>query len=224
VHGARPIIALAVLLVLAVGSAAAAPPAFWHAALRAASSPRAAGTFVATFHDRALSWQLTFDGVGRTARSARLRARSRSVVLCSPCTSGATGKTQLPAAVAVAARSGFASVAVDAGGALIVGALRGGVVPTLQLPALADGMVVRLPARVASVVSGVDRSAIRVELSLGGRTYRFAIASGGFTLPDDKFLSGRRDLTFVLADTDGRLRTNPEARVTIYGVYLIGRR
>jgi hypothetical protein len=44
------------------------------------------------------------------------------------------------------------------------------------------------------------------------------------TLPDDKMLTGKRDLTFVLVRSDGSRPANREARSTVYGVLLAGRR
>jgi hypothetical protein len=44
------------------------------------------------------------------------------------------------------------------------------------------------------------------------------------TLPDDKMLTGKRDLTFVLVRPDGTRLANREARVTVYDVLLAGRR
>ena len=52
------------------------------------------------------------------------------------------------------------------------------------------------------------------------REYRPVVA----VLPDDKLLSGRRDLTFVLVSADGTQLANREARATVYGVVLAGRR
>jgi hypothetical protein len=43
-------------------------------------------------------------------------------------------------------------------------------------------------------------------------------------LPDDKTLTGRRDLTFTLVDANGAPLTNVEAIVKVYGVTLAGRR
>jgi hypothetical protein len=43
-------------------------------------------------------------------------------------------------------------------------------------------------------------------------------------LPDNKLYTGRRDLTFVLATADGTMLENAEARVTVVGVIIEGRR
>jgi hypothetical protein len=43
-------------------------------------------------------------------------------------------------------------------------------------------------------------------------------------LPSNKFLTGKRDLTFALAKADGTLLENPEARVTVQRLTIQGRR
>ena len=48
--------------------------------------------------------------------------------------------------------------------------------------------------------------------------------TGTFVLPDDKKLTGIRDLTFSLADANGTKLSNREATVKVYDVLLAGRR
>jgi hypothetical protein len=105
-----------------------------------------------------------------------------------------------------------------------------GVVPTLQLLDLRDGATLTLPFAVRYAVTG---------FSIGGSTGKIVVLAnvperptlepdlstpGVAYLPDDKMLSGRRDLTFVLARPTGEQLANREARVTVYGVTLAGRK
>ena len=58
---------------------------------------------------------------------------------------------------------------------------------------------------------------VRVELQLGNET-------GVATLPANKLLTGRRDLTFALVSADGTLLESSEAQVTISGLTILGGR
>jgi hypothetical protein len=124
-------------------------------------------------------------------------------------------------ATASALRGAF--VEVRSAAASIRGPVVFGPVPLLQV-GLTDGASLRLPARVRFAVGAF---AGRVVLLAAGRTYDLGSTARRppvLTLPDDKVLTGVRDLTFVLERADGSRPANREARVTVYGVLLAGRR
>jgi hypothetical protein len=220
---------VAVALGCVAGGAAAAVAAAGsstavHATLTSAVHPRAQGTFAGSLAGRTLSWRLTFDGLEPpvTAALLRLGARAtgeRRVTLCAPCRgSWVAGRTP-----ATASGLRGASVEVRSAAGSIRGPVVFGVVPTLQV-GLSDGASLRLPATVAFVTSGFTG---RVALLAAGRTYDLGAAARTpqvLTLPDDKRLTGRRDLTFMLVRLDGTRPANREARTTVYGVLLAGRR
>lgn len=109
----------------------------------------------------------------------------------------------------------------------------GSPLPTLRILAPQDGAEIALPAQVryeivgfaGGLPTGVHLHAVignpadgyRVELELAGLV-------GVATLPDDKSLPGRRDLTFVLAQPDHTPFANPQASVIIRGLVITGRR
>ena len=81
-----------------------------------------------------------------------------------------------------------------------------------------------IPASVPFAVTGF---AGRVVLVTAGTTYDLGTTVRTprlLTLPDDKRLTGKRDLSFVLVRPDGSRPANREARATVYGVLLAGRR
>lgn len=81
-----------------------------------------------------------------------------------------------------------------------------------------SGFAGGLPAGVhLHAVLGNPADGYRIELALAGLV-------GVATLPDDKMLPGRRDLTFVLAQPDHTPFPNPQASVTIRGLLITGRR
>ncbi len=144
----------------------------------------------------------------------------RRVSLCNPC--GASWVVGRTAATAAVLRG--ASIEVRAA----TGSIRGRVVlgsgvPTLQV-GLGDGATLRLPASIPAVVTGFTG---RIVLLAGGRVYDLGAASRTartITLPDDKVLTGRHDLTFVLARPGGARLTAREAQATVYDALLVGRR
>ena len=213
----------AVALACVTGGAAAAIAAAGsstavHATLTLAANPRVQGTFVGNVAGRTLSWRLTFAGLEAPV-AARIRLRARQVTLCAPCRgSWTTGRTP---ATAYGLRS--ASVELRSGAGSARGAVALGPVPTLQV-GLTDGQSVHLPASVPFAVTGF---AGRVVLVTEGTTYDLGTTArtpGLLTLPDDKRLTGKRDLTFVLVRPGGSRPANREARATVYGVLLAGRR
>jgi hypothetical protein len=214
----------AVALACLAGGAAAAVAAAGgstvvHATLASAVHPRAQGTFVGNLTGRTLAWRLTFDGLEGPVAAARLRLGARQVMLCAPCRgSWVAGRTP-------ASASGLRGASVEVRSA--AGSIRGpvvfGLVPTLQV-GLTDGAALRLPATVPFAVRGF---AGRVVLLAAGRSYDLGATARMppvLTLPDDKKLTGKRDLTFVLVRPDGSRPANREARATVYGVLLAGRR
>ena len=102
-----------------------------------------------------------------------------------------------------------------------------GAVPTLQV-AVADGARLTLPATVHYTVTGYTVGTGAGQVVATGEGQPVARAQSGpagtIVLPDDKRLTGRRDLTFTLVDANGAPLTNVEATVRVYGVTLAGRR
>jgi hypothetical protein len=204
---------------VAAAVAAAGPSTAVHATLASSAHPRAQGTFVGRLTGQTLSWRLTFDGLDAPVTAAQLRFGARRATLCAPCRgSWVAGRTP---ATASALRG--ASVEVRSAVGSIRGPVAVGVVPTLQV-GLTDGAALRLPATIPFAVSGF---AGRVALLAVGKTYDLGTTTRRprvVTLPDDKMLTGKRDLTFVLVRSDGSRPANREARSTVYGVLLAGRR
>jgi CHRD domain len=213
------------LLLASVAGAEASTPV--RATLVSPEQPRAAGLFVGSLKGRTLTWRLTFDGLNGTPTGhLHLRAGAIAARLCAPCTSGVSGRTALSATEAAAVRARTAYVDVHAIGGAARGQIALGTVPSLQLLGLGDGAVVHLPAQVRFAVTGfrVSPGAGGIVLLTPGKEYRLQLGTGLFTLPDDKLLTGKRDLSFVLVRSDGTRLANSEARVTVYDVLLAGRR
>lgn len=204
----------------------------------AGGAARATGVFVASLTGRTLVWRLTFHGSTGPATAVHLhlgrpgKTGPVAVKLCA-CPWGGSGRATLAAATATALRS--RGVYVDVHTAKNPrGELRGqvvlGAVPTLQLIDLRDGGTIRLPlavrysvtgfrvgagaGRIVALTNDAERPTLELNVETPGVAY----------LPDDKMLTGKRDLTFVLAEADGTQLTNREARVTVFGVTIAGRR
>jgi hypothetical protein len=204
----------------------------------AAGAARAAGVLVATLNGRALTWRLTLHGLTGPATGVHLhlgrpgKAGPVALKLCA-CPWGGSGRATLTAATATALRS--RGVYVDAHTAKNPrGEVRGqvalGAVPTLQLLDLRDGGTIRLPlavrysatgfrigpgaGRIVALTNDAQRPTLDLNVETPGVAY----------LPDDKMLTGKRNLTFVLSEADGTQLTNREARVTVYDVTIAGRR
>ena len=204
------------------------------ATLGSPAQPRATGVFVASLTGKTLSWRLTFHGLAASVSAAHLhlgkpgRTGPIAARLCAPCVSGAAGKVTVRSATATGLRQRAAYVDVHTGRGAIRGQVALGTVPTLQL-LLSDGDTLHLPAAVRYAVTGfrVGRGAggivaateggNRVELQLGRE-------AGVAYLPDDKMLTGKRDLTFTLTQADGTPLTNREASVTVFDILFTGRR
>jgi hypothetical protein len=106
-------------------------------------------------------------------------------------------------------------------------------VPTLQILSPKDDDTITLPNAVRFAVRGFT-----VANGEGGQIMAFVqgTADGSVValefsdevglayLPSNKFLTGKRDLTFALAKADGTLLSNPEARVTVRRLTIQGRR
>lgn len=105
-------------------------------------------------------------------------------------------------------------------------------VPTLRILYPRDGDSMALPAEIEYEVVGFDLAASGGHL----HAYLEGIAdehiveiplqaqSGVAVFPDDKLVTGRRSLTFELVRSDHTPLGNPEARVTVRDVVIIGRR
>ena len=204
-------------------------------------APHARGLFMATLSGRRLSWRLTFNGLSNAAVSAHvhLGARSHSgpleLRLCRPCTSGARGSATLDQATAVAVRRGAAYVDLHTRAnpsGEIRGQIASGIVPTLEILSPEDGDTINPPTAVRFTVTGfaVGKGGGRIQAFVNGLAatvnveLRPSAEPGVATLAPNKLLSGRRNLTFALAQADGTLLENPEARVTVYGLTIHGGR
>jgi CHRD domain-containing protein len=205
----------------------------------AGSAGRATGVFVASLTGRTLAWRLTFHGLTGPATSVHLHAGRPGKVgpvllkLCA-CPAGGSGRASVSATAATALRRRGAYLDVHTA-ANLRGEIRGqvalGTVPTLQILELQDGGRLTLPAAIRFAVTGFrvgpgsgrivaitgDSSQPIIELAL-------TESPGVAYLPDNKMLTGKRDLTFALAQPDGTLVANREARVTVFDVTLAGRR
>jgi hypothetical protein len=218
------VIVVAVLACLA-GAAVAATQSNVRATLVA---PNALAVFVGKMNGTSLSWRLTHHGLGASAQRADLRVAGRVYRLCAPCATSVSGKVALTAAAARAAKSGNAFVTLQGRRTAVRGKLALGTVPTLQVIGVADGTTLQLPAVVHFAVTGyrVAPGAGKVLAYSGGQMISLQPGPDGssVTIPDDKMLTGRRDLTFALADTSGQPLANVESRVQVYRVLLAGRR
>ena len=210
---------------LGVPASAATQKGAVRATLLAPTQPKAMAVFTGTLDGQTLRWRLTHHGLGPTAAWATLRVAGRTLRLCAPCASSRTGSLRLTATQAGAARSGAALVRLRGSGATISGKLALGTVPTLQLQGLSDGARLSLPATVHYTVTGVADSPRIVAKSRGADVpIQEGPQQGTFVIPDDKQLTGLRDLTFSLADSGGSPILNREATVRVYDVLLAGRR
>jgi hypothetical protein len=220
-------LALVAGLVLAGSVGAAGDAGAVRATLVAKSNPRALAVVTGSLRGNVLRWRLTHHGLGASARLAQLRVAGRAVRLCSPCATFATGSVTLAPATARAARAGGAVVDVRGSRVTVSGKVALGTVPTLQID-VADGARLGLPAVVHYTVTGfrVGEGAGKVVASNGATDVSLqpGTQTGTFVLPDDKKLTGIRDLTFSLADANGTKLSNREATVKVYDVLLAGRR
>ena len=209
------------------GSGAAGETGAVRATLVTSSQPTALGVFTGSVSGTTLTWRLTHHGAG-PVRKATLRIGSRTYPLCAPCGASVTGKVVLTAAAARAARSGSASVDLIGARGTIKGKLASGTVPTIQLVGVADGATLHLPAVVHFAVTGFKVAAGAGTVVADSGTTPIALQPGpdgqSVTLPDDKMLTGRRDLTFSLASANGQPLSNVEATARVYRVLLAGRR
>jgi hypothetical protein len=104
--------------------------------------------------------------------------------------------------------------------------------PTLEITSPKPGETISPPTPVRFAVTDftVAKGAGHIEVFMPGVSSSPNVPlqetdePGLAYLPADKFLSGKRDLTFVLARGDGTHLDNPEARVTITGLTIQGRR
>jgi hypothetical protein len=220
-------VALPLAVLLGASVAGAARSGAVHARLVGPSQPRALGVFTGTLNGQTLRWRLSHHGLGPSASWARLRVAGRTVRLCRPCASLRTGSIALTSAETSAARSGGAYVDLRGARGTVTGKVAFGAVPTLQV-AVADGARLTLPATVHYTVTGYPIGAGAGQVVATGEGHPVARGQSGpagtIILPDDKALTGRRDLTFTLVDANGAPLTNVEATVKVYGVTLAGRR
>jgi hypothetical protein len=105
-------------------------------------------------------------------------------------------------------------------------------VPALQILSPKDGETITLPSAVRFEVTGftLARGGAHIAAFMRGVADGPVVAldssdeTGLAYLPSNKFLTGKRDLTFALARADGTLLENPEARVTVSGLTIQGGR
>ncbi len=232
----------AVLLTLVAAGAvtastAARPAGPTRVSAAIAAKSRVSGIFLASLGGKTLAWQLILHGISGTV-SARIEPRRQGpalATLCSPCKLSSRGRTQLGAPGAQAVASGDAYVAVRAGGvpALRVRARIVIGVPSLEIVSPKSGDTIALPAQVTYRVTnfGVGSAPLgHLEVWVAGVPTSVEVAltaaSGTATIPDVKsaFLPGHRELNFSLATADRSLVPNAEARVTVSGVTIAGRK
>lgn len=104
--------------------------------------------------------------------------------------------------------------------------------PRLSIVHPATGDTVQAPVKVEYVIMGLNPDVVgqyRMRVTLDSPPiYSANLALAGLqgtaVLPDDKRITGRRDLTFSLVKADGTALANPEATVKISGVTITGRR
>jgi hypothetical protein len=101
-------------------------------------------------------------------------------------------------------------------------------VPELKILSPKPGAEVELPAAIHYEVTGNETGYLRVFIDNPGTGFHIDLPFGGPSgvvyLPDDKQLSGMRDVTFWLTGPDHRLLANREAHVTINNLLLMGGR
>ena len=215
-------VALPLAVLLGASVAGAARSGAVHARLVGPSQPRALGVFTGTLNGQTLRWRLSHHGLGPSASWARLRVAGRTVRLCAPCASLRTGSIALTTAETQRRPVGRRirrSPRRPRG--TVTGKVAFGAVPTLQV-AVADGARLTLPATVHYTVTGYTVGTGAGQVVATGEGQPVARAQSGpagtIVLPDDKRLTGRRDLTFTLVDANGAPLTNVEATVRVYSV------
>jgi hypothetical protein len=128
--------------------------------------------------------------------------------------------TEFPVSPTVAS-SGSASTATQS------------LLPTLLLPSLHDGDTLALPADISYEVLGFAGdlpAGVHVQALFDERADGHVIdiplsgAQGVLTLPDDKLITGKRDIVFQLVDDANAPFENVEARQTFHDLMLTGRR
>jgi hypothetical protein len=197
-------------------------------------SSRASGLFIATVSGKTLRWRLSFHGLTGPVSAASIHFGAVSVRLCSRCASGARGTTNLSAseASALTGRRAWVDLRTARNPR---GELRGqvalGVVPTLEIQTPRDSAAMSLPAPIRYIVTGftVGPGAGGIAAFVAGADdtvveLQPSDQPGLAYLPDNKLIAGRHDFTFVLTGPDGAPLRNPEARVTVVGMTLTGRR
>jgi hypothetical protein len=105
-------------------------------------------------------------------------------------------------------------------------------VPSLQILSPTTGESVDAPFTVRYLISGIDAQTLaklNIRLTIGNpASYTTMLAISGLegraTVPDDKMISGRRDLVFNLARADGAPLAGSPAAVVVSGVTISGRR
>ena len=104
--------------------------------------------------------------------------------------------------------------------------------PSLQILSPKAGEDVSAPFTVRFLISGIDSATLaglNLRLTVGNPPFYSTMLpiegpQGSATVPDDKMLSGRRDLVFSLARPDGARMAASPASVMVVGVTISGRR
>jgi hypothetical protein len=204
-------------------------------------APSAQALFAATLSGRTLSWRLTFRGLSSAPLSAHLHLGARrhtgalALRLCAPCKSGAKGTAMLKEATAASLLRGAVYVDLHTRRnprGEIRGQIAASPVPTLVILSPNDGETITPPTPVRFTVSGftLGQGGGHIEAFVAGMADTLSVelqlsgTSGLAYLPANKLLTGMRDVTFVLARADGTLLENPEARVTVSRLTILGGR
>ncbi len=103
--------------------------------------------------------------------------------------------------------------------------------PVLRILSPKSGDTIQVPATLEYAISGMSASSleqVRLRLTIGTPAFytldfRLNALQGTATLPDDKLIAGRRDLSFFLVTTSGGALSD-SAAMTVSNVTIVGRR
>jgi hypothetical protein len=122
-------------------------------------------------------------------------------------------------------------VAAAVAAAIALGAGADVVTPVLTVSSPVSGDTVTPPWPVRYTVAGVKVGTghpVKIRVTVGGQSQAVVFTSthrsGVFEVPDDRFWSGRRDVTFALLRPNGTPYASPRASVTVPSLIIAGGR
>jgi hypothetical protein len=122
-------------------------------------------------------------------------------------------------------------VAAAVAAAIASGAGADVVTPVLTVSSPVSGATVTPPWPVRYTVAGVKVGTghpVRIRVTVVGQSQAVVITSthrsGVFEVPDDRFWSGQRDVTFTLLRANGTPYASPRASVTVPSLIIAGGR